>query len=158
MAPKKSWTFMVYMAGDNNLDPNALQDLREMKRVGSTAAVNVVAQLDRASGHASQRYYLRKGGKVSADAVASLGKVNTGDPKKLVDFITWGVKGYPADHYALILWNHGQGWDDTDIYADERHRRARRLGGRVRHALFHPPVRTLLKGAARDPQARAILL
>lgn len=156
---KKSWTFMVYMAGDNNLDPDGVRDLKEMKKVGSTNDVNVIVQFDRATGHMSKRYYLRKGGKVTADAVATLGKVNTGDPKNLMDFIKWGVKSYPADRYALVLWNHGQGWDDTDIYADERHRRLRRLaGGRIRHALFHTPVRRTLKRAIGDSEARAILL
>jgi len=155
----KHWTFMVYMAGDNNLDPDGVRDLKEMKKVGSTNDVNVIAQFDRATGHAAKRYYLRKGGKVTADAVASLGKVNTGDPKNLMDFIKWGVKNYPADRYALVLWNHGQGWDDTDIYADERHRRLRRLAaGRIRHALFHTPVRRTLKRAIGDSEARAILL
>jgi hypothetical protein len=147
------------MAGDNSLDPNGVTDLKEMKKVGSSPSLNIVAQFDRRSGHAAKRYFIRKGGTVTADAVASLGKVNTGDPARLLDFIKWGVKRYPAGHYALVLWNHGQGWDDTDIYADERHRRLRRLaGGRTRHALFHAPVRRLLKSATRDPQARAILL
>jgi Clostripain family len=154
---KSAWTFMVYMAGDNDLDPNGVIDLREMKKVGSTPQLNIIAQFDREAG--AKRYYLRKGGKVTADAVDSLKRTNTGDPKILADFIKWGVKTYPARHYMLVLWNHGQGWDDTDIYADERHRRLRRLAsGRVRHALFHTPVRRTLAKAARDPEARAILL
>ena len=53
-AGKKSWTFMVYMAGDNNLDPEGVQDLQEMKKVGSTAEVNVIAQFDRCRGTYSQ--------------------------------------------------------------------------------------------------------
>jgi hypothetical protein len=156
---KKSWTFMVYMAGDNSLDPDGVRDLKEMKKVGSTDKVNIIAQFDRATGHAAKRYFIRKGGKVTGDAVATVGKVNTGDPKNLMDFIKWSAQSYPADHYMLVLWNHGQGWDDTDIYAGERYRSLRRLStGRVRHALFHTPVRRLLKNATRDPQARAILL
>jgi hypothetical protein len=158
-AQKKSWTFMVYMAGDNNLDPDGVRDLKEMKKVGSTKDVNVIAQFDRATGHAAKRYYLRRGGKATADAVATLGKINTGDPKNLTDFIKWSVKNYPADRYALVLWNHGQGWDDTDIYADERYRGLRRLSsGRIRHALFHTPVRRTLKGAIGHTEMRAILL
>jgi hypothetical protein len=156
---KKPWTVMVYMAGDNNLDPEGVQDLKEMKKVGSTDKLNIVAQFDRASSHVSRRYYLRKGGIVTSDAVASLGNVNTGDPKFLNDFIQWGVKNYKADHYLLILWNHGQGWDDTDIYANERYRSLRRLAtGRTRHALFHSPVRQTLEGAKGEQVARAILL
>lgn len=156
---KKSWTAMVYMAGDNSLDPEGVQDLKEMKKVGSTDKLNIVAQFDRAAGHVARRYYLRKGGIVTGDAVASLGAVNTGDPKCLSDFIQWGVKSHPADHYLLVLWNHGQGWDDTDIYADERHLNLRRLAsGPIRHALFHSSVRRTLEQASSDNTARAILL
>ena len=156
---KKPWTVMVYMAGDNNLDPEGVQDLKEMKKVGSTDKLNIVAQFDRATGHTARRYYLRKGGIVTGDAVGSLGAVNTGDPKCLSDFIQWGVKNYPADHYLLVLWNHGQGWDDTDIYAGERHRNLRRLAtGPIRHALFHAPVRRSLEQAGSDQRTRAILL
>lgn len=158
-ATRKAWTVMVYMAGDNNLDPDGVKDLKEMKKVGSTDQLNIVAQFDRAAGHVARRYYLRKGGIVTGDAVASLGDVNTGDPANLSDFINWGIKTYPAEHYLLVLWNHGQGWDDTDIYADERSRALRRLAsGRVRHALFHTPVRRTLEQAGKEPLARAILL
>ena len=156
---KKAWTFMVYMAGDNNLDPEGVVDLKEMKKVGSTDRVNIIAQLDRAEGHQAKRYYIRKGGKVDADAVQSLGRTNMGDPKRLMDFIRWVVKAYPAERYALVLWNHGRGWDDTDMFADERHRALRRrASGPIRHALFHTPVRRMMAEARRDPRARAILI
>jgi Clostripain family len=159
--PKKSWTLMVYMAGDNDLDPNGLKDLKEMKRVGTTADIYVAVQFDSESAHhGTTRYLLTKGSNLAADAVGTLGNTNTGDPKNLIDFATWAIKNYPAQRYALVLWNHGQGWDDTDIYADERHRSFGRVGsGRVRHALFHKPVRKLLENAPRDPRtSRAILL
>ena len=156
---KAAWTVLVYLAGDNNLDQSGVGDLLEMKKVGSTPRVNVVAEFDRASSRGATRYLLRKGGTLAADAVTSLGRLNTGDPKNLLDFVRWGVKTCPAERYALVLWNHGQGWDDTDIYADERHRRFRPLSrGRVRRALFRPPVRRLLKAAIRKYEARAILL
>ena len=32
------------------------------------------------------------------------------DPRTLVDFVTWAVKTFPADHYVLILSDHGMGW------------------------------------------------
>jgi hypothetical protein len=156
---KKPWTVLVYLAGDNNLDQSGTADLLEMKRVGSTAGVNVVAEFDSASGRGAKRYVLRKGGSLAADVVASLGRLNTGDPQCLLDFVRWGVARYPAEKYALVLWNHGSGWDDSDVYAAERHRSLRRLaGGRIRHALFRPPVRRLLKGAIRKFADRAILL
>lgn len=157
---KKAWTFMVYMAGDNNLDHNGVKDLAEMKAVGSTAEVNIIAQFDRAGKKGqTKRYYLRKGGTLSADALMQLGETNTGDPQALLDFIGWGIKNYPAERYALVLWNHGQGWDDTDVYADERARSVHRLAhGRIRHAFFFSNVRTALSTAAKGATARAILL
>ena len=33
-----------------------------------------------------------------------------GSPQTLVDFVTWTKAAYPADHYALMLWDHGWGW------------------------------------------------
>ncbi|NTU96784.1 MAG: peptidase C11 [Chlorobiaceae bacterium] len=158
-AAEKSWTVMVYMAGDNNLDPEGSKDLREMKKVGSNEDVNIIAQFDRAAGHVARRYYLRKGGLVTGDAVDSLGNVNTGDPASLEDFIGWGIKNYPAEHYLLVLWNHGQGWDDTDVYADERYRGLRRLAtGPARHSLFRSGTRRVMEKAIGSMEYRAILL
>ncbi|SFG62048.1 clostripain-related cysteine peptidase [Oribacterium sp. WCC10] len=34
---------------------------------------------------------------------------NMSKPETLADFLNWGVNAYPADHYDLILWNHGGG-------------------------------------------------
>jgi len=58
---KKPWTIMVYMAGDNNLEPDGVQELKEMKKVGSTNKVNIIAHFNRATGHVAKRYFLRKG-------------------------------------------------------------------------------------------------
>jgi hypothetical protein len=41
-------------------------------------------------------------------------EVNMADPQTLVDFAVWSMENYPADHYALILWNHGGGWRAED--------------------------------------------
>ncbi len=116
-ATKPQWTVLVYMAGDNNLDLAGVSDLTEMKKVGSTANVNVLAQFDRAGGRgATKRYLLRKGTSLANDVVQSLGETNCGDPAVLKDFITWGVSRFPAEHYLLVLWNHGAGWDDANLY------------------------------------------
>jgi hypothetical protein len=56
------WTVMVYLAGDNSLDGAGVADLQEMKKVGSSASVNVIAQFDRAGSRGTtKRFYLRKG-------------------------------------------------------------------------------------------------
>jgi hypothetical protein len=108
---------MVYLAGDNNLDSAGVVDLKEMKTVGTSDRIAVLAQFDRAGAkQATVRYCLRKGTPLAKDAVQSLGETNMGDPKVLEEFVTWGVTTYPADHYLLVLWNHGAGWDDANLY------------------------------------------
>jgi Clostripain family len=114
---KKSWTVMTYLAGDNNLDSAGVTDLGEMKKVGSTNNLNLVAQFDRrAASRQTRRYFLKKGTSLEEDAVQNLGETNTGDPKVLSDFVQWSAKNYPADRYMLVVWNHGNGWDDEDVY------------------------------------------
>lgn len=156
-AEKKPWTFLVYMAGDNSLEKAGLDDLIEMKKVGTQPGVNVLAQFDRPAG--ATRYCLQKNTSLASDAMKTkLGKQNTGDPAALIKFITWGVTAYPADRYALVLWNHGQGWDDTDIYANERVRDARRPK-RIRRAFFRTSVEKAAVIQRRGGDvARAILL
>ena len=117
----KSWTVMVYLAGDNNLDDAGVADLNEMKAVGSSDQVNIVAQFDRrAASRQTRRYFIRKGGALEKDAVENLGETNCGDPNVLIDFAKWAIKNYPARRYLLVVWNHGAGWDDTDVYETAR--------------------------------------
>ncbi len=160
-ASPKKWTVMVYLAGDNNLDANGITDIAEMKKVGSSADLNIIAQFDReGAGKPTKRYYLRKGTTLTADEVQSLGETNTGQPGFLLDFIKWGANQYPADHYMLILWNHGQGWDDTDIFAGERVRGSRLLrSGRIRYAFFKSTVLLAARlSTGNQKTARAILI
>jgi hypothetical protein len=113
----KKWTVMVYLAGDNNLDGAGLVDLQEMKKAGSSGDVAVVAQFDRSgTKNSTKRYFLQKGGTLAVDVVDDLGETNTGDPQVLQDFILWAARTYPAEHYMVVVWNHGSGWDDENVY------------------------------------------
>ena len=40
----------------------------------------------------------------------SIGEANMGAEATLVAFVQWAMATYPADHYALVLWDHGSGW------------------------------------------------
>jgi len=114
---KKKWTVMVYLAGDNNLDSAGAGDLAEMKTVGSTRDISVVAQFDRSGkNRATNRYFLQKGTRLDEDVVTALGETNTGDPAVLRDFVKWAVTEHPAQRYMLVIWNHGSGWDDSNLY------------------------------------------
>ncbi|MGN8552122.1 UNVERIFIED_CONTAM: clostripain-related cysteine peptidase [Microbacterium sp. SLM126] len=123
-----SWTFMVYMMGDTNLEPYALDDLAEMASVGSSDDLNIVAMVDRSPDYSSdgvenlpdwedtKLLEVQQGEFVELD---DLGELNTGSPDTLSSFVETAAAEYPADNYALLLWDHGGGWlgmgaDETD--------------------------------------------
>lgn len=112
----RRWTVMVYMAADNDLEVQARADLAEMKAIGSTPQVALVAQLDVARiGEPTRRFYLVHGRPLQEDAVdPPLGETNTGDARDLARFVAWAMEAYPADRYALVLWNHGIGRGDGE--------------------------------------------
>ncbi len=117
------WTILIYMAGDNDLDDFGGDDIDEMKKVGSSDRIHVLVQRDTAAaGVPAKRYRVRKGTTAETDVVQSIGETNTGDPKVLADFLKWGRTQYPAKRTMAVLWNHGSGWDDTDIYAEAKRR------------------------------------
>jgi hypothetical protein len=120
------WTVMVWMAGDNDLEDFGTKDLMEMKRVGSSDRVNVVAQFDSMRDDRTRRYHVRPASRLDEDVVEQLGETNTGDPAVATDFFTWAMTRYPADRFMAVIWNHGSGIDETDVY-----RRARARGTAV---------------------------
>ena len=120
-APPASWTFMVYMNADNDLEEFAIQDLNEMEQVGSSDDVNIVVQVDRTPGYDSsngnwtgcRRYRISRDADtqlVSSPVLEDLGEVDMGDAADLQAFLSWAMANYPAQHYALDLWNHGAGF------------------------------------------------
>ncbi len=109
------------LAADNDLEAAAIADIKEMERVGSRPGqVEIVVQVDRGASddrpngdwHTARRYYVTRGRsrrRITSTLLADLGDANTGDPRVLEDFLAFGVRAYPAERYALIIWNHGSG-------------------------------------------------
>ena len=97
---------MVYMAADNDLDIAANLDLKEMIQVGSTNNVTVLVQYDTRS-TPTRRYRAEKG---QLNLLEDLGEQNMADPATLSSFIVTSIQNSPADHFALIVWDHGNGW------------------------------------------------
>lgn len=165
MATKPSWTFMVYMAGFNNLSSAATEDLDEMRTVGSTDDVNVAVFVKRLDRESAERIVIRKDGE--AEEPDLVGDADSGNPQTLLDFVRWAAEAARADRYALVVWNHGSGWgvDDLDeVYTEVRSQRGdtgvtpRELGVRstqqIGRTLFKSSVAKVL--AIPDMHARAI--
>jgi clostripain len=120
---KKPWTVLVFLNADNNLEDFGYGDVKEMEKIGSNSEVNVVVQFDDQGKNGTQRLFITKAdlagstsssvgkGSFQSKVVENLPEQDMGDTKTLIDFTAWGMKNYPADHYMLIIWNHGSGWD-----------------------------------------------
>jgi hypothetical protein len=104
------WAWLVFLNADNNLESDGYDDLGEMMQAGSTAYVHIVTLMDSYSqdGGDARKLYVKQG---EVEVIENLGEVDMGDWQILADFGSWAVQNYPARHYALILWNHGSGWD-----------------------------------------------
>ncbi|HFC12112.1 MAG TPA: hypothetical protein ENJ56_04650, partial [Anaerolineae bacterium] len=131
-----AWTLLVYMDADNNLESYGVADLNEMADgVKGLVGMQLVVQIDRAAGYfageddwtEARRYALVDG---ELSQVAALGEINMGDGATLSQFLAWGLRQYPAEHYALIMWGHGVGWQGItyDISADAARINALELG------------------------------
>ncbi|MCP4046799.1 MAG: hypothetical protein GY732_12525 [Gammaproteobacteria bacterium] len=113
MTQRARWTVLVFMAGDNNLSSAGECDLEEMRRVGSSEFVNLLVEFDNAGEAGTRRIRVGKNG--VNETIETLGETDSGSPEVLSSFISWAAENYPADHYALILWNHGGGWAPTEV-------------------------------------------
>jgi len=122
-----AWTFLVYLDADNNLEEVGSVDFNEMASVGSNSDLNIVVQMDRTPYNDmnygdwtdTKRFFVTPGMLPTPEnAIADLGEMNMGDLATLQDFITWGINNYPADNYALVLWDHGGGWDGAVCWDD----------------------------------------
>lgn len=124
-----TWTYLVYMLADNDLEPFALQDLEELMEVGSGGKLTILVQVDRAVGEATGAigglgdFTGAKRVRVERDRLvelSDLGEVNMGESETLAEFVAWGVATAPAEHYALVFWDHGAAW--PQFGADFSHR------------------------------------
>jgi hypothetical protein len=120
-----AWTFMVYLNGDNALDPFTFDAFNKMESAASNPNVSILVLWDRSGDGDTRRY------KVKPDAdlfqlasytqdsdVWNLGELNMGQSQTLADFVGWASTHYTATHYALAIVGHGHGWpgvgwDDT---------------------------------------------
>jgi hypothetical protein len=114
-----SWTVLTYSIADTDLEPFMMADLGEMGEVGSHGGLNLVALVDRSADYSAEPVLGQPdwtGGKLlhilpgGSEVMDDLGPVDTGDPAVLSDFIARGIRAYPAEHYAVIISDHGASW------------------------------------------------
>ena len=130
------WTIMVYMCADNWTEGAAIGVVNRMEETALsiyTPEVNVVVQLDRITPPVPETWDDNSNGgwdtchrfKITQDINADpediysdsdplllndLGEVDMTDPWELADFVAWAKTNYPADHYALVMWDYSDFW------------------------------------------------
>lgn len=160
MKKNADWTWMVYMAGDNDLSSAGDADLEQMRAVGSSSRLNLLVEFDNAGEHGTRRIRVGKDG--AGEVIEALGETDSGDPAVLLDFVRWARESYPAERYALVLWNHGGGWEPAEIERIARSVRSPdfspreapiRAASKLRRTFFRPSLGRIL---AATPSQRAI--
>ena len=132
-ASGRKWTFIIYMAADNDLESAAIADFNELEAVQyRDSPITILVLLDRNAG-----YDMTNGNwsgtrlfEVKTDPNGLTGTImstrldcmelglskntetelNTADPMVLSRLIDYSKRVYPAEQYALFIWGHGTGW------------------------------------------------
>lgn len=133
-ASDTTWTLMFYFNADNNLEEALFYDLNELESVNlKNSNITVLALFDRNSNYYfdggnwdSTRLYKIEydpAGLFNLEIVSTrlssseLGlqsdsetELDLGDYRTVEQFIDFSQSNYPANHYALIISSHGDGW------------------------------------------------
>ncbi len=140
-----AWTFMVYLNGDNDLDPYTEETFNKMEKAALNPNVNILVLWDRCSllsedgsecldpGQGVENTRLYRVEYDDTDQIASPilevdwnpGEMDMGDPDTLVSFVTWVRDNYPAKYYFLSILDHGGGWSPT--FPEQSEQRLRSL-------------------------------
>ena len=117
-----TWTVFVYMAADNNLEGDGVDDIHEMIE-GVTGNVNLFVLDDRSvedeapfSGAPIDGVGTFSGAHLlhitsaGAKDLQDLGQVDMADPDLLVEAAATVFENYPAEHTAMVFWDHANGW------------------------------------------------
>ena len=118
-------TLMIYMCG-SNLESGygaASADIEEMKAAGLKGKEVTVLLMTGGTKQWSQGYdaskcLIHELGPRGTRVVWQSDAMNMGEPETLTQLLQFGKEAYPAEDYALILWNHGGGpmegvcWDE----------------------------------------------
>ena len=109
-------TIMVYAIG-TDLESNGSclsADVKEMLAANPGKDVNIVLQTGGCADFqntymtdgVTQRFSIING---NIKELENLGDVSMVEPETLEDFIKYGKENFPAEHYILVMWDHGGG-------------------------------------------------
>jgi hypothetical protein len=108
------WLIMVYLGGKSDLAPFAKGLIEEAMRVESSDRVAVVAELHPPiADDQTLRGRIFKG----RNEMQKIGVVED-NVAAIINFVNNSMATYNAHHRALVLWDHGNGWQNVDVFED----------------------------------------
>ena len=106
--PGPRWTVLLYLAGDTSaLAKSIMTDVEEAHRAKLPDNLGVAMFVDlpvKFEPNGAMRYLLRGG---QAPYNEALGSIDSGSTATLKDFLLWGIREMPAEHYALVVGGTG---------------------------------------------------
>jgi hypothetical protein len=135
-----TWTVMVYLNGDNDLDPSTDDLFNNLEAAADKPNVRILVLWDRYPGGSwdagTCRYEVQFDENLGllypyAEGVNRwcFGEWNLGDKQIFVDFVSWAKQNYPADYYFLSVFDHGGGWAPELPQTLPPHERTWMMGG-----------------------------
>ena len=109
---KHKTTLLIYMSADNNLSNFAKNDLQSIKEASLQSNIDIVVQLDLAK----EKGLLCHFNNGIETVLETLDEFNSGSAENLNTFIEKSAQAYPSDRLIVVIWSHGSGVDDRDIY------------------------------------------
>ncbi|MEZ0327418.1 MAG: clostripain-related cysteine peptidase [Fimbriimonas sp.] len=117
---RSKWTVLVFMNAANDLSQFAPLNMNQLERVAGNPEVRFVVQWKQSTDLAfptkfngTRRYLVKpdSSNDINSTVVQEMGThVDMGQVATLREFVTWARAEYPSDRLALIVWNHGNGW------------------------------------------------
>lgn len=116
--PEVEWNYLIYMAADNNLERFALENIKELQKVGSNKKVNFLVLLDRSPKYKSgssdwsgtKLLYISKNlSNFDDDVILSYDELDMTDGENLYNFLVFANTYFPSKHTILNIWSHGSG-------------------------------------------------
>lgn len=128
-------TILVYMAADNNLYSNAVQNIDDMRSVMDRSLSrnkNLIIYIDSPD---SAPVLINVHNR--CDTIKVYEEQNSADGKTLAQVISYVAHRFPAKSYGLLLWSHGSGWLSSEGYSTVL--KSYRAPDRDREHVIHVP-------------------
>ncbi|MFT6765544.1 MAG: hypothetical protein ACJAZS_000422 [Alteromonas naphthalenivorans] len=103
----KPHTFMVFMERNNDLDPFASLNIKQMEHVGSNEHINIIVYMHCRENKTKTLFIKKNESTLLRETKPNRRTFNI--KHELIQFCAETIQNYPAENYSLILWDHGTG-------------------------------------------------